>query len=141
MYDTDQSFIGKGWHFPPAFSRVNNAAQMAVGIADIEQSIHIILATIPGERLMQPDFGCNTNNFSFEQIDTRFTAKLNDAIQFALLMFEPRVDFIGAEVSHINEVDSIVYVIINFLIVTANTRHNIVYPFYLNEGTNIPDTM
>ena len=141
MYDTDQSFIGKGWHFPPAFSRVNNAAQMAVGIADIEQSIHLILGTIPGERLMQPEFGCNTNNFVFEQVDIGFSTELNDAISHALLMFEPRIKFISADVSHINEADAIVYIIIHFSIITTNARHNIVYPFYLTEGTNIPNTM
>ena len=141
MADFTQSFLGKGWQFPPAFSRVNNSAQMATGVDDIQQSIHLILGTIPGERMMQPLFGCNTHSFVFEKVDTKFIADMNDMIRHALLLYEPRIKFLGADISHWNELEGIVYLVIRFAIIATNTRHNMVYPFYLSEGTNIINTM
>lgn len=139
MAETERSFLGLGWHFPPSFSRINHAVQMVSGATDIEQSIGIILRTIPGERLMQPLFGCPTQRFVFEEVDTNFLTDINDAIRHALLMWEPRIKFIGTGISHHNEVDGIVYLNINYSVILTNTRHNIVYPFYLNEGTSLTD--
>ena len=137
---TQQSFLGTGWQFPPSFSRMNHSVRMSSDITDIEQSIHIILGTTPGERLMQPMFGCRTRNFVFEKVDINFERDISDAIGYALLMWEPRVKFINADVTHRNEVDGVLYLSIHFSVITTNTRHNIVYPFYVQEGTNLPDT-
>jgi phage baseplate assembly protein W len=132
-----KSFLGQGWSFPPDFSRVDNSVQMVSDIHDIEESIRIILGTIPGERIMQPEFGCDLKRLVFEKIDSTLLASLDHLIYHALLNFEPRITFINTEVLETNAPDGILYIRINFKVIITNSRHNIVFPFYLLEGTNI----
>jgi uncharacterized protein len=104
---------------------------------DIRESLFIILGTTPGERIMQPEFGCNLKRLVFERIDSALVNDLNDLIYQALLRFEPRVNFITAEIVHRNELDGILQISVHYDIIITNTRHNIVFPFYLIEGTNV----
>lgn len=131
------SFLGTGWAFPPSFDKAGSNALMSHAVADIEESIRIILGTTPGERLMQPTFGCNLRRFVFERADTAMITEINDLIAHALLDFEPRVDFQGADVLMRNDLHGLLHIQIHYRIIATNTRHNLVYPFYFLEGTNI----
>jgi len=104
---------------------------------DIEESIRIILGTIPGERVMQPTFGCNLRRLVFETVDARLVTELNHLVYNALLDFEPRVNFLGADVLELREEAGLLRIRIDYSIVVTNTRHNMVYPFYFTEGTNL----
>lgn len=132
-----KSFLGTGWSFPPTFSEQGKSVQLASDQEDIEQSIRIILGTIPGERLMRPDFGCGINTYVFEKQDSAFVNGLNHIIDNALLNFEPRVNFNEAVVLERNNLDGVLHIEISYTIIITNTRHNMVFPFYLLEGTNL----
>ena len=56
---TDKSFLGTGWNFPPTFRREWYGVEMVSEEEDVKSSIRIILSTIPGQRIMLPNFGCN----------------------------------------------------------------------------------
>ncbi|WP_179412975.1 GPW/gp25 family protein [Mucilaginibacter sp. E4BP6] len=138
MADELQSFLGTGWSFPPTFTKSTDMVQMVSNVQDIEQSLLIILSTIPGERLMRPEFGCDLKRLVFEINDSTLIANFNHIIYHALLNFEPRVNFIEAIIINRDELDGVLQVQVNFEIITTNTRHNIVFPFYLQgEGTNV----
>lgn len=132
-----QSFLGTGWSFPPAFIKGANSVEMVSTLNDIAQSIRIILGTTPGERVMQPEFGCHLKRLVFEKIDANLVNELNDIVGHALLNFEPRVNFLEAEVLEKDDLGGILQVRIHYTVIATNTRHNIVYPFYKLEGTNI----
>jgi len=132
-----KSFLGTGWSFPPTFYKFSNTVHMVSDLADIEQSIRIILDTYPGERVMQPEFGCFIKRFVFEKIDNSLMLKINEEIDRALLYFEPRIKFIDAEIIEQDDNNGILFIRINFSVIITNTRYNIVYPFYFNEGTNV----
>jgi len=53
----NREFLGQGLAFPLQFDARGEIA-LAAGNDDIEQSINIILGTVPGERVMRPKFGC-----------------------------------------------------------------------------------
>lgn len=137
MAEEIQSFLGTGWSFPPFFDKSTYAVQMVSDITDIEESIRILLSTTPGERIMQPEFGCNLKLLIFEKTDSTLIARLNHIIYHALLNFEPRVTFIDTEVLTRDDLDGILSIQVNFRVIITNTRHNIVFPFYLLEGTNV----
>jgi hypothetical protein len=133
-----QSFLGTGWAFPPSFDRMNHRVRLVSDVEDIAESIRIILATIPGERVMQPTFGCPLNRLVFEKVDAVMIAEMNHMIRFALLEFEPRINFISADVLDREDLDGIIHIALHYSIVITNTRHNLVFPFYLlGEGTNL----
>jgi phage baseplate assembly protein W len=132
-----KSFLGTGWSFPPSFSQDGKQAQLSTEQEDIEQSIKIILSTLPGERLMRPEFGCGINNFVYEKHDSAFINGLNHIIDKALLNFEPRINFIEAVVLEREDLDGVLHIEVSYDIIITNTRHNLVFPFYLLEGTNL----
>ncbi|MBS1530507.1 MAG: GPW/gp25 family protein [Bacteroidetes bacterium] len=139
MAENTGSFLGTGWSFPPSFSKANESVKMVSDTRDIEESIHLILSTIPGERVMQPEFGCDLKRLTFEIDDSTLIAAFEHLIYHALLNFEPRVNYIGTSIIDRQQLDGVLYLQINFSIITTNTRHNIVFPFYLQgEGTNVP---
>lgn len=136
MNDHPQTFLGTGWTFPPAFDRIANGAQMSSDIKDIDESIRIILSTTPGERIMQPEFGCNINRFVFDGVSTTFLTRMNHEVRLALSNYEPRIEFLNLTVVEYRAEEGLMRISINYSIITTNTRHNLVYPFYLIEGTN-----
>ncbi len=138
MADEVKSFLGTGWSFPPTFTRSPAKVKMVSEEKDIYESLYIILSTIPGERVLQPEFGCDLKRLAFEINDSTLIATFDHLIYNALLNFEPRVNYIETVIIDRNELDGVLHLQINFTIITTNTRHNIVYPFYLQgEGTNV----
>jgi phage baseplate assembly protein W len=135
-----QDFLGTGWSFPVHFDKANARMQMVSDAEDIKQSIRIILGTAPGERIMQPEFGCNLRSLLFERSDSSLVARLNHLIYHALLNFEPRINFLEAELLQNSVLEGVLHIRVDYSIISTNTRHNIVFPYYLIEGTNISQT-
>ncbi|MZI92917.1 hypothetical protein F9817_06870 [Vibrio sp. CAIM 722] len=130
------AFLGTGWAFPPSFSGPHHQAILSSDIEDIEQSLMVLLSTTPGERPMTPDFGCRINQFNFEQITRTTLTQIEHEIRHAILFFESRIDV--EELHFLPVQDSGKLLIqIDYTVITINTRSNMVYPFYLNEGTLI----
>jgi len=137
MKDLTTSFLGQGWAFPPSFDKETNSVEMVGGVDDIGQSIRIILATIPGERVMYPSFGCGINRFVFEATDATHMTMLRDIVYDALLYNEPRIKVEQITIERDGAVDGLLKIHIDFTVIITNSRSNIVYPFYLKEGTNV----
>ncbi len=132
-----KSFLGKGWSFPPVFDKLNLGVQMEENDKDIISSIRIILGTYPGERLMQPEFGCRLKRMNFENIDDGALLQIEDIISGALLKFEPRIRFENVELVEHNYNDGVIVLRLNYKIIITNSRHNLVFPYYMLEGTNL----
>jgi hypothetical protein len=86
---------------------------------------------------MQPSFGCGLKHHVYENIDESTITLLKDLITRAILFFEPRVklEMILSDISESYE-GKINFTIV-YRVISTNTRHNIVYPFYLREGTDV----
>ena len=134
---SEKDFLGKGWSFPPSFQQGGAGVTMVKEEEDIKQSLQIILSTTPGERVMRPDFGCNMQDMVFEPINTSIITFMRDRIEKAILYFEPRIDLIRVEINTASVFEGVVLIEIDYSIRTTNSRQNFVYPFYINEGTDI----
>lgn len=133
----DKSFLGRGWHFPPAFGLGGNRVEMVVGEEDIDQSLRILLATKPGERVMQPSYGCGINALVFESISESTVTEIKDMVERAILFFEPRIDLKGLEIDASEIYEGKLTLLIDYSVRATNSRNNMVYPFYFKEGTNL----
>lgn len=132
----DKSFLGTGWSFPPTFDRAWHGIQMLVEEEDVRSSIQIILATITGERVMLPTFGCNLQPHVFEVMNVPNIAMIEKIVKEALVYHEPRI-VVEELVSTPDQNRGVLEINIAYSIITTNTRYNYVYPFYINEATNI----
>lgn len=132
----ENSFLGRGWSFPPIFKRGDHGVIMADEEEDIKQSLIILLSTIKGERIMQPDYGANMEDLLFEPLNVSFTKRMSENIERAILFFEPRIKTEDINFNQDYE-NGLVEIRIEYLIIATNNRRNIVYPYYISEGTDI----
>jgi uncharacterized protein len=129
----DSSFLGTGWSFPPAFRKGGADVEMAAGSEDIHQSLQILLSTRLGERILQPEFGCDLTNVLFEEIDQGLVNTLTSLITDAILYYEPRINLDNLDVSESADQPGLLFIQIEYTVSSTNSRFNMVYPFYINE--------
>lgn len=128
-----KEFMGRGMAFPVAAEPATGRFAMSEYERSIAESIHIILSTEPGERVMRGDFGCPLRKYVFQPIDhTLLTQIQNDAVA-ALNRFEPRIDEIEAEAE--STPDAMVLIRVTYVVRLTNSQYSIVYPFCCSEGT------
>jgi len=137
--DNEKSFLGRGWSFPPQFEKHDDVfeLQMVSLEADIQESLSILLATSPGERVMQPAFGCGLKAMVFESIDESTVTELKDLIERAILFFETRITLDDIYIDTDDIYEGLIRIHIHYTIRSINTRSNIVYPFYFQEGSAV----
>ncbi|HHE32441.1 MAG TPA: hypothetical protein ENL07_07400 [Chlorobaculum parvum] len=130
-------FFGRGWAFPPAFDRNLPGVQMLEDEAEIASSLAVLLGTLQGERVMIPWYGCNLDELIFENLDTRIKTLVADKIESAILYHEPRIRLDKVSIEKSNENEGFLLISIDYTIKSINSRFNMVYPFYIQEGTDI----
>jgi phage baseplate assembly protein W len=138
--EIDKQFLGVGWGFPPQFHRHADRtdAKMVAEDEDIRESLIILLSTRPGERVMQPAYGCGLYALVFESVNESTITEINDLIERAILFYEPRINLEGIEVDTANVYEGRLDIRIDYTIRQTNTRSNMVYPFYFIEGSHVP---
>lgn len=131
------AFLGTGWSFPPEFKRGTNDTAMSSGEKDIEESLQVLLSTQLGERVMLPEYGCDLTELLFSPLDLTLKTFVSDLIRTAILYYEPRINVEKINIDLVNEIEGELLVEIDYVIRATNSRRNIVYPFYRNEGTDV----
>jgi phage baseplate assembly protein W len=129
-----KSFLGVGWSFPVATA--GGQAAMAQYEADVRQALLIILLTNDGERIMRPTFGAGLHAFLFEPINPTTMAALQTRVQNALIDWEPRIDVLAVAVTASPDRAATVLIDITYRVRATNSIGNLVYPFYLGEGSS-----
>lgn len=130
-------FLGKGWSFPPSFSKETGGIQLTEGIEDIKESLQVLLSTRVGERVMLPSFGCNLDDLVFENVDISVKTYLADLVETAIIEYEPRIDLDGVVINTANQYEGVVLIEVQFTVRATNSRFNFVYPFYQKEGSDL----
>lgn len=133
----DYTFLGRGWGFPPEFSRQSKSVVMAEDAEDIINSLQILLSTRIGERIMLPEFGCNLDEMLFNPLNLTLKTYITDLIKTAILYHERRIDVKKIDIDPTDEPNGVILIHIDFTIRTTNSRMNMVFPFYKEEGANL----
>ena len=140
----DNRFLGRGWSFPPSFNSYDQTVVMSEYEQDIKESLNILLSTAPGERIMQPGYGCGLKHLVFESISESLMTQIRDMVERAILFFETRIDVEKVSITNGSDTmdihqsyDGVLKINVDYRIRQTNSRSNIVYPFYFTEGSNI----
>mgnify|MGYP000980821202 CR=1 FL=1 len=134
---TIQSFLGTGWAFPPAFDRETGSVEMVSDYNDIKESLNILLSTSLGERVMQPRYGCELQDYLFEPLSSTVIGYIKDRVKTSILLFEPRIVAEKIEVTAADSFDLIegrFTITVEYTIPGTNSRFNYVYDYYMNEA-------
>jgi phage baseplate assembly protein W len=131
------SFLGRGWAFPPSFDRDAGSPEMVSNEQDINQSLNILLSTTLGERVMQPQYGCDLTDYLFEPLNASVIGFIRDLVSNSILFYEPRINARKIEVTTADSFDIIegkFTILVEYTIPGTNSRFNYVYDYYLNEA-------
>ena len=133
-------FLGIGWSFPlevvkkgPQDNKKAGQLHTAEYEESVRQSIWLILGTAKGERVMRPDFGADLKRLAFAPNNTSTAGLAIFYVQEALKKWEPRIELLNVDANPDSESGQILLITIEYRIVSTNTEHNLVYPFYLGS--------
>lgn len=134
MAVAQRDFLGVGWRFPLQVTPGGRIAQ-AKYEQRIEESIYLILSTAKGERVMLPDFGCGIHDLVFAPNNATTLTVVVQTVRQALVAHEPRIDVLEVNAETAPEEPNLLLIRINYRIRANNALGNLVYPFYIREGT------
>ncbi len=126
--------LGKRLAFPLHLDDRNKLA-MVDGDTAVRQSIYLIVMTVPGERVLRPEFGCRIHELIFDPLNKQTFVTAKRYVEEAIRRWEPRIDIIELDVES-GEVDR------SELLISIKYKHkdrpdprSLVFPYYLNpEG-------
>lgn len=126
--------IGSGPAYPFTFIAGTGAVQtiaVANGVSEINQSIHIILTTRPGERYMNPEFGSYLMDCVFEPNDFVLKDLLFIYTAAALERWERRIKFqtVAFPFDSTDVDNSIIRMRILYMVLQTSTPGSYVFPF------------
>lgn len=127
------SVTGRGWTFPPYLDDRNRIA-LVEDENDIRQAIFIILNTVPGERVMRPDFGCQIHELIFAPANDETAATAERYVTEALIRWEPRIKLHRVTAAPGPDGRGDLMIDILYQIKQQHDIRSLVYPFYLTPA-------
>ena len=127
----EQSFLGTGVAFPPQIDPATGRFKMSYGDQSVKESIYLILMTQVSERLTRPNFGTNTANYVFMDVNQTELTIMERDLTDSILLQEPRVSRVSIT-TNMEAQQGYIMINIDYTLAQNNRRGNLVFPFYLN---------
>jgi len=125
-------FIGAGWSFPTSITPAGTV-RLITGTEEIDASIRMILSTIPGERVMRPEFGCRMWSLIFAPLTAGTLGQIEQYVREALDRWEPRID-VDRVIAVADQESAEVKIELDYRMRATNDVRNLVFPFYTIPG-------
>ncbi len=119
---------------------VQTSIMMVSEEEDIKESLIILLSTRMRERVMRSKYGCNLDVLLFESMTVTFLTFVREHVRESIVQYEPRIDLKEVIMDTSQYFNGIIYIKVDYVISSVNKRDNIVFPFYLKEGTDVERT-
>jgi Bacteriophage baseplate protein W len=129
------SIIGGRVAFPPRLSDRNQFGLIEDDAA-IRQSIFIIIHTVPGERVMRPEFGCEIHSLIFWPANYQTAALAERYVREALERWEPRIILRELEVTPGGGAYGELFIRLVYEIKGQHDPRSLVYPYYLQPQSS-----
>lgn len=123
-------FIGSRLAFPFQLGDRNQIALVSGDLA-LRQSIYTIVYTVPGERVMRPDFGCEIHSLVFDPVNNETAAVAERYVRDALLRWEPRINVQDVKVSPGDTELGEMWIEVTYQIKGQYDPRSLVFPYYL----------
>jgi len=122
--------VGSRLAFPPRLSDRNQLGLVEDHQA-IRQAIYVIINTVPGERVMRPDFGCEIHSLIFAPANHQTAAIAERYVREALERWEPRIDLVNIEVTPGTADRGELFIQVVYSLKGEHDPRSLVYPYYL----------
>tara|TARA_Y100001970_G_C14050774_1_gene758808 strand:+ start:280 stop:660 length:381 start_codon:yes stop_codon:yes gene_type:complete len=110
--------------FPVHYKMIDNIG------ANIRQNLKNLILTIPGERVMMPEFGVGLKQFIFENNKQDIAAEIDGAIRDAVEEYMPFVEIIYIDFPTANNGELIdeenLFIVISYAVPPLNLQDNLI---------------
>lgn len=80
---------------------------------------------------------CGIRQFAYELMTLTTQTIMRNVIEKSVLLFEPRISLERVSFDMSREAEGIMFIVLDYYVLRTNRRSNMVYPFYLREGTDL----
>lgn len=101
----------------------------------VRQAVLLLLSTIPGERVMRPDYGCDLYRLIFSPNDDTTAGLAIYYVRRAVERWEPRVDVLEVDASRHPEIDNCLNILLSYRIRQSLRTDSLVLPLNLEGDT------
>ena len=130
-------FLGQGWVFPIR-PDAGGSLRYVDGDDNVAQSLRLLLSTGCGERVMRPTFGTDAGRLVFAPGSAANLRQLERSVRDAIRDFEPRVRLDQVVVTPDPDAPERVDIDVTYTVRRTNSRHSMVFPYYLNSPGELP---
>ena len=116
------------WKFPPSFNKFSKSVDVVDNENSIKESLYILLTTIPGERLMELDYGCDIQSTLFKPLDLNVKTFLSNNIKYAITKWEPRIKVTNIDING-ESIDGILNIKIGYIIKVNGKNDNLDFQY------------
>ena len=127
-----RGYLGKGLKTPIEVDPRTGGLKTTSGEDIVKESIIRIIGTSRGQRVMNRTFGADVMALLFEPANADTESSLIEAVERAIYEHEPRVRSLRVD----TRIDgTTIYLSIQYRVVGSSKPRNLVFPFFLEEGT------
>jgi hypothetical protein len=127
--DLDVSEEGAGLRIAPTGS-----IAMVDEHAAVRQAVLLLLTTIPGERVMRPEYGCELHRLAFSPCDDTTAGLAIYYVRRALERWEPRIQVLNVDANRSPEEAWRLDITVEYRVRATQRGDRILYPFALAGG-------
>jgi hypothetical protein len=107
---------------------------MVQGQESVRQAILLLLSTVPGERVMRPDYGCALHRLVFSPNDDTTAGLAIHYARRALERWEPRIDILRLDASRDDSVPERLLLLLEYRVRATRQTQSLSFPVDLAGG-------
>jgi len=97
----------------------------------VRQAILLLVSTIPGERVMRPDYGCHLHRLVFSPNDDTTAGLAIHYVRRAVDRWEPRIDVLGLDAGRSDEKPDVLEITLDYRVRATQAAQRLVLPVAL----------
>jgi uncharacterized protein len=110
------------------------ALSMVEGEDSVRQAILLLLSTMPGERVMRPEYGCHLHRLVFAPNDDTTAGLAIHYVQRALERWEPRIEIVRLDAGRNPDVPALLDITLEYRVLATQRVTDLTFSLNLAEG-------
>jgi hypothetical protein len=107
---------------------------MVEGDNSVRQAILLLISTMPGERVMRPEYGCDLHRLVFAPNDDTTAGLVIHYIQRALERWEPRIEILRLDAGRNAERPALLDILLEYRVLATQRVEALTFAVNLAEG-------
>lgn len=122
--DAGQAFAGLGYSSKGGIAMVQDNQA-------VRQAVLLLLSTVPGERVMRPDYGCHIHRLVFAPNDDTTAGLAIHYVKRALQRWEPRIEILELDASRDSERPELLQITLTYRVRATLWRETLAFSINL----------